>query len=100
MKIKQVNLNGGVEADSNLCLISHSNRLVYIRYKDHVLFRNSNPRLYFDVVEREAIGWLIHETDDSLCILNDRSVHPVPNELCESGFSILKSDVVETREIK
>lgn len=79
---------------------NHSKRLVYIRYKDHILFKNANPRLYFDIVDREAVGWLIYETDEFLCILNDRSVQPMPNEVCESGFSILKSDIIETREIK
>ena len=79
---------------------NHSKKLVYVRYKDHILLKNANPRLYFDVVEREAIGWLIFETDEFLCILNDRSVQPIPNEVCESGFSILKSDIIETREIK
>ena len=79
---------------------NHSKQLVYVRYRDHVLFKNANPKLYFDVIEREAIGWLIHETDEFLCILNDRSVQPIPNEVYESGFSILKLNIIETREIK
>lgn len=79
---------------------NHSNKLVYVRYKDHVLFKNVNPRLYFDVVEREAVGWLIFDSDQYLCISNDRSVQGLPNEACESGFSIIKSDIVELREIK
>lgn len=79
---------------------NHSKKLVYIRYKDHVLFKHANPRLYFDIVEREAIGWLINETDACLCILNDRTIQPMPNETCQSGFSILKSDIIEIREVK
>ena len=79
---------------------AHSKKLIYVRYRDHILFRNADPRLYLEIVEREAVGWLIYETDKSLCILNDRSVRPIPNELRESGFSISKPDIVETREIK
>lgn len=79
---------------------NHSKKLVYLRYKDHILFRNSNPKLYFDVNMREAVGWLIFESEEFLCISNDRSVYPLPNEVCESGFSIIKTDIVEIREIK
>lgn len=78
----------------------HSKKLVYVRYRDHILFRNSNPKLYFDVNLREAVGWLIFESEKLLCISNDRSVYPLPNEECESGFSIIKSDIEELREIK
>lgn len=79
---------------------NHSNKLVYIKYKDHVLFRNSNPKLYFDVHVREAVGWLIYDSDESLCISNDRSVQHIPYEACESGFSLIKSDIIELKEIK
>ena len=79
---------------------SHSNKLVYVRYRDHILFRNSNPRLYFDVNLRETVGWLIFDSDEFLCISNDRSVSPLPYEACESGLSILKSDIIELKEIK
>ena len=85
---------------SSMTSNNHSKKLVYVRYRDHILFRNSNPRLYFDVNEREAVGWLIFESDEFLCISNDRSVQPLPNEGCESGFSIIKSDIVELREVK
>ena len=89
----------GVVARSN-CSNNHSNKLVYIQYKDHILFRNSNPKLYFDVNVREAVGWLIFDSDEFLCSTYDRSVQPLPYEACESGFSIIKSDIVELREIK
>ena len=83
-----------------MSLNNHSKKLVYIRYRDHILFRNSNPKLYFDVNMREAVGWLIYESEKFLCISNDRSIYPLPNEECESGFSIIKSDIEELREIK
>ncbi|MDQ1280662.1 MAG: hypothetical protein QG670_1925 [Thermoproteota archaeon] len=90
----------GVEVASSMNPDNHSKKLVYIKYKDHILFKHVNPRLYFDVVKREAVGWMIYETNEFLCILNDRSVQPIPNEACESGFSLLKSNIIETREIK
>ena len=77
----------------------HSGKLVHIKYKDHILFRNSHPKLYFDVNVREAVGWLVFESEEFLCISNDRSVKGLPNEACESGFSIIKSDIVELKEI-
>ena len=79
---------------------NHSNKLVYIKYRDHILFRNANPKLYFDVNIRETVGWLIFDAETFLCISNDRSVIPLPNEACESGLSLNKSDIVELREIK
>lgn len=92
-------MNGGVEVSST-CPNSHSKRLVHIRYKDYVIFRNANPELYCDVNVREAIGWLILETDDYLFLINDRSVDPLPYEACESGLILIKSDILEVEEVK
>ena len=90
----------GVEEASSMSPNSHSNKLVYVRYRDHIEFRNTSHKLYFDVNVREAVGWLIFESNEFLCITYDRSVQPLPNEGCESGFSIIKSDILELREIK
>jgi len=93
-----VSQKGGVVA-SRMNPNGHSGKLVKVKYKDHVLFQNSDPKLYFDVDIREAVGWVILESDEFLCISNDRSVNPLPNEARESGFSIIKSDVIERKEI-
>ena len=98
MRLKEKN-NGCVEASSP-DPISHSNRLVYVKYWDHILFRNSNPQLYGDMNVREAVGWLVIETNNYLCLLNDRSVDPLPSEARESGLILIKSDILEVEEIK
>ena len=78
---------------------SHS-KIVVVRYKDHVELRNAYPKFYFDPHEREAVGWLSHETDDIVYLVNNRSIEPLPFEAPESGFVVLKSDVIELKEIK
>jgi len=76
-------------------------RLVYIRYRDHLLFKNLNPNNQFPS-ERECVGWVWKETFDVVWILWDRSVTPLPHERVrpqESGIVILKSDILEKKEI-
>jgi hypothetical protein len=41
--------------------------LVYIRYLDHVLFKNT-PKPIENAAERETIGWLAHENDELICL--------------------------------
>jgi hypothetical protein len=46
---------------------------VYVRYNDHVLFKNiSHP--IADAVERETVGWLSRQTDDIMLIEHDRTL--------------------------
>jgi len=76
-------------------------RLVYIRYRDHILFRNADPGLYQPAI-RECVGWVLKENDDAVWILWDRSVEPLPHErfpASESGLVILKSDILEMKKI-
>jgi len=76
-------------------------RLVYIRYRDHILFRNADSRLYQPAI-RECVGWVLKENDDAVWILWDRSVEPLPHErvpASESGLVILKSDILEMKKI-
>ena len=75
--------------------------LVYIRYRDHLLFRNANSSLYRPAI-RETVGWLIKENGSAVWILWDRSVKPLPHKrvpTSESGLVILKSDILEMRKI-
>jgi len=75
--------------------------LVYVRYRDHVLFRNANRNLHGPAI-RETVGWLIKENADAVWILWDRGVEPLHHEkvpASESGLVILKSDVLEMRKI-
>ena len=75
--------------------------LVYVRYLDHVLFRNSDASMFMPAL-RETVGWLHCETADAVWLLWERSVKPLPHERCpaeESGLVLLKSDIVEMRRL-
>ena len=75
--------------------------IVYVKYKDHVLFHRSNPRFHHPSIQ-EAVGWLERDEEEWLQIVWNRSYVPNPLE-CKhqlgSGLIILKNDVVELREI-
>lgn len=90
---------GGVDA-SSLSLNSYSNKLVVIRYRDHILLRNANPKLYFDVNVRESVGWLTQVEDDFITLTSDRSTDPLPYEIRENVLFIIKSNILEIREVK
>jgi len=68
---------------------------VYIRYKDHVLFKNIQQPIE-EAIERETMGWLTKENNDILLVEHDRTM---PNLQIGSGQSngliILKSCVLE-----
>jgi len=71
--------------------------VVYIRYKDHVLFRNT-PQPVEGAAERETLGWLTQETDELLCIQHDRTAeNPHHSSGTASGLLLLKSCILEIR---
>lgn len=75
--------------------------LVYVRYLDHVLFRNSDASMFMPAL-RETVGWLHCETADAVWLLWERSVEPLPHERCpaeESGLVLLKSDIVQIQRL-
>jgi len=73
--------------------------IVYIRYKDHVLFRNITQPLE-DAAERETVGWLTQETGELLCIQNDRTVEePHYPSGSASGLLILKSCILKIQTL-
>jgi len=65
---------------------------------DHVLFRNSDPYLLKPSV-REAIGWMVKETDEALWICFDKAYESQSFDP-SSGLIILKSDILEVKEIE
>ena len=72
--------------------------VVYVRYKDHVLFRNTKPLK--DAAERETVGWLTQETGDLLCVQYDRTVeNPHCSSGTASGLLLLKSCILEIRAL-
>ena len=70
---------------------------VYIRYKDHVLFKNVAKPVE-GAAERETLGWLTQETDELLCIQHDRTAeNPHCSSGTASGLLLLKSCILEIR---
>jgi len=72
---------------------------LYIRYKDHVLFKNTQQPIE-DAVERETIGWLSKQTDEIMLIEHDRTLpDPRITNGRGSGVIILRSCIIEIREL-
>jgi hypothetical protein len=66
-------------------------KAVYVRYRDHVFFKNVNTPAA-EAIIREALGWVKEENDEVLLIECDR---PLPE--CHSGFNgivVIKSCIV------
>ena len=76
--------------------------LMYICYRDHVLFRNTDPDLFHPSI-RECVGWVIKENEEAMWILHDKSVKPLPHQITkpsESGLVILKGDILEMKRLE
>jgi hypothetical protein len=72
---------------------------VYIRYKDHVLFKNIQQPIE-EAIERETIGWLSKENGEIILVEHDRTVPNVQlNGGQGSGLIILKSCIQEIRQL-
>lgn len=72
---------------------------VYIRYRDHVLYRNT-PEALENAAERETIGWLTQENKELLCIQHDRTIESLQYAGgTASGLVLLKSHILEIRAL-
>ncbi len=76
-----------------------SGSVVYVRYKDHVLYRNQ-PKPLEDAAERETIGWLGKQNSELICVEHDRTVQDLnlPSG-SGNGVLILKRCILELREL-
>jgi len=74
--------------------------LLYVRYKDHVLFKNIQEPIA-EAVERETVGWLAKQNEEIILIENDRTI-PNPQIPCgkSNGVIILKSCILEVRPLQ
>ncbi|MDG6222597.1 MAG: hypothetical protein IAX21_00830 [Candidatus Bathyarchaeota archaeon] len=71
--------------------------VVYVRYLDHVLFKNV-PNPIEEPAERETIGWLTKDEKEIVCIENDRTLDKLPySSGSGSGLVLLKSCIIEIR---
>jgi hypothetical protein len=75
--------------------------LVYVRYRDHVLYHIGDP-LCLKPQTRECVGWLVFESIDYIVLAWDRDAGP-PNlkggDPKASGLVILRSDILEVKRI-
>jgi hypothetical protein len=72
---------------------------VYVRYWDHVLFKNvKEPEA--EPVKRETIGWFSQETEEIMLIEHDRTVPELrlSSGQC-NGVVIMKNCIIEIREL-
>ena len=71
--------------------------LIYVRYLDHVLFRDTDPGLQ-GPVEKETVGWLDHEEPGYIRLIWERYTAP-PSMKAHSpqgtGLIILRNDILE-----
>ena len=73
--------------------------VVYIRYKDHVLYRNT-PEALENATERETTGWLTQENKELVCIQHDRTIESLQYAGgTATGLVLLKSCIIEIRAL-
>jgi hypothetical protein len=71
-------------------------KLVYVRYKDHVYFKNyQNPPS--QAVERETVGWVKEENAELMLVVCDKAVSNSIGQV--NGLIVLKSCILEMVEL-
>ncbi len=68
--------------------------VVYVRYKDHVLFKNLQQPIE-EAIERETLGWLAKENSDIILVEHDRTIQNLTGSGQCNGLVILKSCILE-----
>jgi hypothetical protein len=86
-------------------------RLVYVKYVDHVLFKDIDPKTIEPQV-RETVGWLTEQNEDFIRIEWERfidefsspaiSAHRTSENMKQraTGLAILRSCILELEEMK
>ena len=78
-----------------------SSKLVYVRFKDHVIFKDHSNAIRVKPIVRETIGWLVSNNDNWITLLWLREPSSSSRQLRrESGICILKSDIIELKEVR
>jgi len=74
--------------------------VVYIRYRDHVLFKDVNPDAYEPCI-RETVGWLAEENIDYIKIVWDKFSKPLENaKQRATGLVILRPDILVLSKVR
>jgi hypothetical protein len=74
--------------------------VVYVRYKDHVLFKDSDASKYRPFI-RECVGWLDYEDNECIRLVWERFAMPNPPDDARpraTGLVILKKSILEMRK--
>jgi hypothetical protein len=78
-----------------------SGSVVICRYRDHVLFKDSDASQY-QPWTREAVGWLDFENEDYVRLVWERFCEPNSHDngrTSSTGLSILRVSILEMRKI-
>jgi hypothetical protein len=96
----------GTKAGSKLCKLpskedtgtsSQIPKIVYVRYRDHVIFRNLAEAPPVEAVVRETLGWVKCENDEVLLIEHDRATSK--GSVGFNGIIVLKNCVISLLEV-
>jgi len=83
-------------------LESKTKELIFVRYLDHILYNRSST-VAMKPQKREAVCWLIYDCDLYLILAWDRDAEPPTlhgGDPKASGLVLLKSDIIELRELR
>ena len=81
--------------------MSEHRAAIYIKYKDHVLFKDVDPSA-FEPFVRETIGWLDHEASDFVRVVWERPAGNGESPIIKqkaTGLVILRSDILELKPL-
>jgi hypothetical protein len=81
--------------------VAKTEHVVYVRYRDHVLYHRGDPALMRPQV-RECVGWLVYEAQDYIIMCWDRDAGPPTlkgGDAKASGLVLLRSDILEMKRI-
>src|SRR5947208_1677420 len=93
--------SNGVEISSRPTEQVSIGSVIYIRYRDHVLFHMAEP-ITMSPQTRECLGWLVDQRPDYVIISWDRNCEPPTLKGGDSkagGLVILSSDILEMRKV-
>jgi hypothetical protein len=73
---------------------------IYVKYLDHVLFKNCNLAEAKPCI-REVIGWLVSENSEGILICVDQPANPIAHEKIKAtGLVILRNAILETHKAR
>jgi len=79
------------------CKLVKPGSIVYVCYRDHVLYHRGDPALMKPQV-RETVGWLVYDCADYIILTWDRDAGPPTlkgGDPKASGLVLLKSGILE-----